>query len=258
MIRSFFAPLSIFVLVGCSTGEVKLGVDVTPTGSAASSITAATGANGATTGTGRTRSQIVLERVRLLVNNAKVHGGSQHDGVESGPFVIDLSASEIEKGAHRDFALGALAAGTYEDAEIEIEPLRIDDQTSAGATAAELADFSASGASVLVDGTFKGTTFHFAGHFKAEQGKEASFAVAAGTALSIPMVVSPASWFVDPSGNDRDPTDAAQHAAIAVAICHKLDTEADSAAAATGKAPAGGHDGHDGHGGQGPRAHCVE
>ena len=259
MNRSFFALLSIGVLVGCSGSEVKLGVDVAPTGTAASSILAgtvsATGTTTTTTNPTTTRSQVVLERVRLLVNKAKVHGGSREGGVESGPFVIDLSASEIARGAHRDFSLGSLAVGTYQDAEIEIEPLNTNDKDSGSSTGAEFTDFRAAGASILVDGTFKGKTFQFAGHFKAEQGKEAAFTVAAGTALSIPMTVSPASWFIDASGNDLDPTDAAQHSAIAVAICHKLDTEADSAAA-TGLAPSGG--GHDGPGGQGPRAHCVE
>ncbi len=146
------------VLAGCSSGaagEVKLGVDVAAIRTTANQ-TAADGSS----------ADLVLDRVRILVATAKIgYINEQATGpsAEVGPYVIDLTADEIANGAHREISLGALETGTYGGAEIEIEPLDADDAPSGD----ELADFLSSGASVIVDGTYQGASFQFAGHFLA-------------------------------------------------------------------------------------------
>ena len=218
MKRIMTAMLASLALAGCSagtTGEVKLGVDVAPLSAALTSSTSADGS-----------SDLVLSRVRVLVAHAKVGytGGQQSsDGpaAEKGPYVIELTADEIKNGAHRDFSLGSLPTGTYGGAEIEIQPL--DD--SADTSDASLADFVSSGASVLVEGTYQGNAFSFAGHFLAEQGTDGDVTIDAATPVSLAMTVDTSAWFTDSEGALVDPSDTAQHDAIAVAICETLDTE---------------------------------
>jgi Prokaryotic membrane lipoprotein lipid attachment site len=272
MKRTLIALSALFALAGCSSGEVKLGVDVGGTASSTAALRAAGSqtATVITTGTTTTNNAATLsiDRVRILVNDAKIQSASSSGGGKCmggggsadrvGPFVVDLSADEILRGAHRDFSLGSVASGTYKEAEIEIEPLRIDGDADDGdSSGAEFADFKSTGASLLVDGKYNGKAFQFAGHFKAEQEKEGSFTVDSSTSISLPLVVSPASWFKDSNGNVLDPTDAAQHSAIAVAICKTLDAGEETETAAAANAPLGGHDGR-GHGHGAPQAHCVE
>jgi hypothetical protein len=267
MLRSVFAVSALFTLVGCSSGQVKLGVDVAPTSAAASRLTLT---DAETLPEGSTAS-LTIDRVRILVNEVKVGGGSggcrDKDGSEgalSGPFIVDLSSDEIANGARRDFSLGEVATGTYRKAEIEIEPLDADDADSGDASGAEFDDFRTSKASLLVDGTYNGSAFQFAGHFKAEQGTEGTVTVDAENPVVIPMAVDPSTWFTDASGGFLDPTDPAQHTTIAVAICHALDTETETGAASASPSDAPKsaplHKGGGGrrHHGSEPKAHCVE
>lgn len=269
MARSFIASLVAAVaLMGCGTssgtsGEVKLGVNV------AALRTTVAAANETTA----TDSALVLTRVRVLVNHAKIgyiHEQATGPAADIGPFVVDLSADEIANGAHREFSLGEIPADTYGGAEIEIEPLDADST----ATDAALDDFRAAKASVLVEGTFNGASFQFAGHFLAEQGTDGDVVIDAGNPAALEMTVDPAQWFLDASGAEVDPADAAQHDALAVAMCKTLDTQpqlsggggaappADSSTATdTGAPPSGGKHGGKGGGGKGgggQGAHCVE
>lgn len=235
MARSLIASSAVLcalALAGCSNGsegQVKLGVDVaaiTVSGTETSSDTS-------------NSSDLVLSRVRILVSTAKVGyiDDQKGDGpaAESGPVVIDLTADEIANGAHRDFDLGTLATGTYGGAEIEIEPLDADDAPSGD----ELADFLSSGASVIVDGTYQGASFQFAGHFLAEQGTDGDVEIDEGSPVTLALTVDASSWFKDAAGAILDPTDAAQHDALAVAICETLDTQVQG----EGPAGDGSHDG---------------
>jgi hypothetical protein len=244
MKRSLIASiafLSLASLTGCSSGsagEVKLGVDVAAIRTATANVTAATG--------------LEVTRVRVLVAHAKVgYIGEKSTGAsaEVGPFVVDLTGDEIAKGAHREFSLGTLDSGTYGGAEIEIEPLDAqDDQTDPA-----VADFVAAGASLLVDGTYKGAAFTFKGHFLAEQGTDGDVIIDAANPVSLAMTVDPSKWFLDAEGAPINPADEAQHAALAVAVCKTLDTQPQTTPAA---APTGGKGGKGG--GPGGAAHCVE
>jgi len=232
------------MLAGCSlgpAGEVKLSVDV-------AAIKAATTQSDPRTdpGTG-----LEISRVRLLVDHAKIGytgGGASGPDADVGPTVVDLSADEIANGAHREFNLGTLASGTYGGAEIEIEPLDAD----ADASDAVFDDFRATKASVLVDGAYNGKTFQFAGHFLAEQGTDGKVTVDASAPVTLAMSVDPSKWFLDANGVATDPTDAAQHDTLALAVCKTLDTQPQLAA------PAGGGPRAHGGGGGGGEVHCVE
>ena len=231
------AFLALASLTGCSSGpagEVKLGVDV-------AAIRTATTDTAATAG-------LEVTRVRVLVAHAKVGytgGKSTGASAEVGPFVVDLTADEIASGAHRDFSLGTLDSGTYGGAEIEIQPLDSkDDQTDPS-----VADFVAAGASLLVDGTYQGKAFNFAGHFLAEQGTDGDVTIDAANPVSLAMTVDPSKWFVDAAGAAVDPGDTAQHTTLAAAVCASLDTQPQLAAASAAPAAKGGKGGG--------QAHCV-
>jgi hypothetical protein len=255
MTRSFFVLAALASLTGCASvgsgesGEVKLGVDVAAIQTTVSnSVTG--GANGAA-------SDLVLSRVRVLVGHAKIgyiHEQATGDSADIGPIVVDLTTEEIASGAHRDFSLGTLPSGTYGGAEIEIEPLDSDADTSDPA----VADFVSSGASLLVDGTYQGQAFQFAGHFLAEQGTDGDVTVSASTPVSLAMTVDPAAWFVDGTGAAVNPGDTAQHASLALAICKTLDTQPVTSGGGAAPASGGGHGGKGGGPGGGGAAHCVE
>ncbi len=240
MIRSLIACSALFTLVGCSTGEVKLGVDV-------AALTVPGG-----TETPQRDSALDITRVRILVAHAKIGYTGGHSGggaAEAGPYVVDLSADEIANGAHREFSLGELPSGTYGGAEIEIEPLEADQDASDPV----FDDFRASGASVLVDGTYQGKDFTFAGHFLAEQGTDGEVAVDASEPVALAMAVDASAWFLDENSAAVDPADEAQHDALAVGICETLDTQPQLFASGDPHGP-GGRGGPGG--GDGP--HCVE
>lgn len=254
MRRSFLAiaSLALTAIAGCSAGpavEVKLGVDVAALQTTPTTTDTQTG--GAATG-------LSIERVRLLVNHAKI--GYRHEqagdaSADVGPTVVELTADEIANGAHREFSLGTLPSGTYGGAEIEIEPLDGDADTSDAA----LADFAAAKASVLVDGTYQGKAFSFAGHFLAEQGTDGDVTVDASQPVALAMTVDTSAWFLDANGAAVDPSDTTQHDALAVAVCKTLDTEPQLTSGDAPTAQPQHHGGHGGHGGPGGGdAHCVE
>lgn len=255
MARSLIALIALAALAGCSaggSGEVKLGVDVAPI-TALPGDTINTGSGDGAAG-GATDAALEISRVRVLVNVAKIGytGGdrSGSDSAEAGPFVVDLTADEIKNGARREFSLGELPSGTYGGAEIEIDQLSADADTSDEA----LADFVTSRASVLVDGSWQGKSFQFAGHFLAEQGTDGEVTVDTSTPVTLDMTVDPSTWFKDDAGAALDPTNTAQHDALAVAICETLDTQPQLGA--PGASPQ--HAGRGGGGRGGNADHCVE
>ncbi len=245
MKRIFVLGAALFALAGCSSGQVKLGVDVAPLKVASTDPDP--------TDFPTTSPDLELTRVRLLVAHAKIGYAGRDcmsDETDIGPNVVDLTAEEILNGAHREFDLGAMASGTYGGAEIEIMPL----EAGQDASGDEFADFRSSGASLLVDGFFTGKEFTFAGHWLAEQGTDGEVEVDASTPVAIAMAVDTSSWFKDASDAALDPTDVAQHDAMSLAICKTLDTQEAI------KAPMGGgrKGPGPGPGGGGGEAHCVE
>jgi hypothetical protein len=246
MKRIFIVGAALFALAGCSSGQVKLGVDVAPLKVASSDLDP--------TDFPTTNRDLEVTRVRLLVAHAKIGyagRGCMSDETDIGPNVVDLTADEIANGAHREFDLGELPSGTYGGAEIEIMPI---DQGQ-DASGDEFADFRSSGASLLVDGLFKGKEFTFAGHWLAEQGTDGEVEVDASKPLSIAMTVDTSSWFKDASDVVLDPTDVTQHDALSLAICKTLDTQE---AIEARPPPPGGRKGPGPGPGGGGEVHCVE
>ena len=85
------------------------------------------------------------------------------------------------------------------------------------------------------------------------------------TPVVLDLTVEPSGWFLDANGAAVDPGDAAQHDALAIAMCTTLDTQpqtglSGAADPATAGSTAGskphGHGGPGGGGSQGQ--HCVE
>lgn len=222
------------------TGEVRLGVSVAP-------ITQL----GDPTTDPRAQAGLEITRVRVLVNVAKVgyHGDSVGEA-SVGPYVVELTGDEIVNGAARSFSLGTLESGTYGGAEIEVDVLSADADTSADPS---LADFASTKASVLIDGTFNGAAFQFAGHFLAEQGTDGDVTIDTTAGFDLPMTVDPQTWFLDSAGAVLDPTAAENHQAIALAICKSLDTQPQTDTGTTDSTAQG----KGGKGGGGP-AHCIE
>lgn len=246
MKRVFIVGAALFALAGCSSGQVKLGVDVAPLKVASSDLDP--------TDFPTSTPDLELTRVRLLVAHAKIGyagRGCNSDETDIGPNVVDLTAEEILNGAHREFDLGELPSGTYGGAEIEIMPI----DEGQDASGDEFADFRSSGASLLVDGLYKGKEFTFAGHWLAEQGTDGEVEVDAAKPISIAMTVDTSSWFKDASDVVLDPTDATQHDALSLAICKTLDTQK---AVEAPPPPPGGRKGPGPGPGGGGEVHCVE
>lgn len=251
MNRSFIMGVALCALAGCSSGEVKLGVDVAPIQVAA--VTSAATDSPDTAGNAE-RTALELTRVRLLVAHAKVGyaGGRDCDSDETeiGPQVVDLSAEEIMNGAHREFDLGKLPSGTYRGAEIEIMPLEEDQDASDEV----FADFKKTGASVLIDGFYLGNPFTFSGHWLAEQGTDGEVVIDEATPLNLAMTVDTSSWFKDAESVTLDPTNVEQHDAMSLAICKSLDTQPQLTEGPKRTKPGAGPGG----GGGADHAHCVE
>jgi hypothetical protein len=219
MVRSLSALVALALLAGCSSGEVKVGVDVAPVAEASARLVS-TDTELVDSVTVADEGTIALERIRVLVSSVQVGSGCHDGSEEAGPFVVDLAGEALQQGAHRDYTLGSVASGEYEEATLAIAPL----SDEADASSAELTDFRDAGASLLINGSYAGKPFQFAGHFRAEQGSGGPVSIDPAGAVVLAMTVNPASWFLDADGQALDPTDPAQHSAIAVAICKTLDT----------------------------------
>ncbi len=243
MARHLLATAALVGLVGCSSGEVKLGVDVASVDAARAASLAVTDPTIDPGNSAANALDLEITRVRLLLAHAKVgYTGGGKDGADAdvGPVVVELTAEEVATGARRELSLGTIASGTYGGAELEIMPLDTDVSDSS------FDDFRASGASILVDGIYKEAAFTFQGHFLAEQGTDGEVTIDSSSPTVLSLTVDPTAWFLDDAGAVLDPNDAANQGTIAVAICKSLDTQVS----------AGGPSGGGKHGGG--EAHCVE
>lgn len=267
MVRSFLVGAAL-VLAGCSSGELSLGVQITPqVSTAASALKTEPNASPFTTLTADVTQQnvdatLVMTRVRLLLSDAKLTEQSSatssdrcpnmgSGGTDLDPSVVDLSADDLKNGTTKQISLGKVASGSYTGAHLEIEPL---DGREASSTLPDLADFKAQGASVIIDGTYNDKPFQFVGHFEAAQTSTTPIEVGGSASAAVMMTVDTTRWFQDASGASLDPTDAANHDAIAASICTTLDTAPVSAEPMRGFE----HHGKGGHEAAPARARCSE
>lgn len=266
MARPFLIGAAL-ILFGCSSGEVSLGVQITPPVSSASSALITTTPSTVPTTTPSPFPTLIfttppasidITRVRILVNETELVTGddSGHcpgmgssDSVAS-PTVVDLSARDLATGAIKQISLGAAAAGTYSSGRIEIEPL----ESSTTADTAALADFKSDGASVIVNGVYNGNAFELRGHFRADQETSGPIDIGSNASKALSLTVDPSGWFKDAQGNILDPTNPALHDQIAEGICHTLDLDPDDAQPGPGVPGEPPPDGP-GHHGKGPHGH---
>ena len=155
-------------------------------------------------------------------------GEGQEDGGELafGPFLVDLSGTDLTGGIHFQFKLD-VPDGTYEEVSFRVDPVSAAAAASAPVEAqrAGLAELAGKGASVLVNGTSQGAPFELAAPISAKQENEGSVVVDAnGAALT--LNVDPSRWFLAADGSTvLDPSDAANAAAISANIRASIRVE---------------------------------
>lgn len=168
--------------------------------------------------------------------------------VEQGPFIVSLTAADLAAGTvSQPVLLADVPAGTYRGAELEIEPLGAEDASARpppndgrggmmgppppprtvdlASLGAEFDDFKTSGASIIIEGTRAGVPFTYSAAITAEQETSGPITVSGGAEVSLGLVIDASTWFTSASGAELDPSDAANHDAIANAIKASLTIE---------------------------------
>jgi hypothetical protein len=134
-------------------------------------------------------------------------GGSDGDsGVRFGPFVVDLSGTQLDGGLELLFDQ-SVPAGTYEELEFQIHKL------TPGQTVSD-PDFTALGPSVILALTIDGQPVKFTSDLTAAAEIEGPFTVADGGAVNVTVTVDPSGWFKAPDGSFLDPRVDANRAQI--------------------------------------------
>jgi len=240
MRNSFIVSASLCAaLAGCSSGTSK-GVTVSASTASAVGATPKASATSIDGGNG-----ISIDRVRLVVKKFEIEGasacasaasgsssgmggsggmggssgssgsddGSGNDGgeceIESGPFLVDLSGSDLATGVHPVAGID-VPPGTYEELRFQIHVI---DASQAG-TNAGLAEMAAAGASILVDGTQGGAAFQFKSAITVDQKREGKIVVDPATGLNVTLDLDASGWFKAADGSKLGPADAAAASAI--------------------------------------------
>ena len=237
MRNSFIVSASLCAaLAGCSSGMSK-GVTVSATTASAVGATPRAGATSIDGGNG-----ISIDRIRLVVKKFEIEGapacapaasgsssgmggssgsggmGGSDDGsgsddgeceIESGPFLVDLSGSDLAIGVHPVTGID-VPSGTYEELRFQVHVI---DASQAG-TSAGLAAMAAAGASILVDGTQGGAAFQFKSAITVDQKREGTIVVDPSTGVNVTLDLDASGWFKAADGSKLDPADAAAGSAI--------------------------------------------
>jgi hypothetical protein len=227
------------LLCSCSagnSGSVALGVQITKSNQPLISVDLTDGG-----ASGVLPDGITIDRTRLLLNEVELHlSHMQVAGrVVRGPYILTLTGADLAAESTKTVADVTAPAATYADLELELEPLDTSEQTEptpSSATAAELADFTAVGASAIIEGTSNGTPFKIIGKLTADRVTTAPVVVQDGVAVDVAITVDASTWFRDAAGNVIDPTVAANNDAIAMRVCLSLDPgDASKASACLGQ-----------------------
>jgi len=237
MRNSFIVSASLCAaLVGCSSSTSK---GMTVSASTASAVGATARAGAASIGGGN---GITIDRIRLVVKKFEIEGapactpaasgsssgksgtggmsgssgsddGSGSDGgeceIESGPFMVDLSGSDLATGVHPVTGID-VPSGTYEELRFQIHVI---DASQAGANAG-LAEMAAAGASILVDGTQGGAAFQFKSAITVDQKREGKIVVDPATGVNVTLDLDASGWFKASDGSKLGPADAVAASAI--------------------------------------------
>lgn len=212
------------LLTGCSSGNVGLNLKIASSSTQSQALQSAETA----TGTSVLPSGVAVDRARLLLNEVEMHQGDHQVAGRAtrGPYILTLTGADLVSAQTVSVADVTVPAATYTDLELELEPYDTSESpvaTGSSATAAELADFTAAGASAIVEGTYNGTAFTIVSKLEADRVTQGSFVVADGTPIDVAITIDPSTWFVDDAGVVLDPTVAANNDAIAMKLCLSLD-----------------------------------
>lgn len=211
---------------------------------------AVTAAAGPATGALALGNGITVDRVRIVVRKIELEGspapspapapaalsgpgrsgssgdddtdedGEEEDEVEVGPFLVDLSGTELTSAITRVFD-AEVPAGTYREISIDVRPVTAEKTGGDPAFDAVVA----AGASVIVDGTVDDRPFSFTSALRARQKRESTLVVGAGSS-NVTLSVDPTGWFQ--AGAARlDPTAAADRAAIEANVAASIDVFGD-------------------------------
>jgi hypothetical protein len=129
------------------------------------------------------------------------------DEVKIGPFVADLCGAALSAPSVEILDL-PVPAGTYESIKFAVRALRHPADLSPALQAMQDA-----GASIIVEGRWKGASFTFKSAMRVAQENEGSFTFGTGPNIAT-LIVNPAAWFVGANGAVLDPTDDANRGAI--------------------------------------------
>lgn len=207
--------------------------------SSSSNLSVSAGTNRALTATAPAGSAldlgngIQLDRVRVVVRKLKLEGqlatttttltsnagadgkteveNERDDASEPvlGPFLIDLSGTALSSGLVE--ALEALVPqGTFHEVKLAIGPVSA---TQAGSDA-KLGEMAAKGASLILDGQYKGSPFIFVSAMTLQIEKEGDFVVGSNATTNVTLTVDPATWFAGSGSIVLDPGNAANGSAI--------------------------------------------
>lgn len=213
----------LILLTGCTSGNVGLNLKI-----ASSTQPLLTDTTTPTTGTSVLPAGVTVDKVRILLNEVELHQGDHQVAGRAtrGPYILALTGADLVEAKTVPVLDVTVPAATYTDLELELEPYDTSENpiaTSTSATAAELADFTAAGASAFIDGTYNGTAFKITSTLAADRVTQETLAVTDGTPLDVAITIDPSTWFVDNTGALVDPTVVANNTTIALALCLSLD-----------------------------------
>jgi hypothetical protein len=129
------------------------------------------------------------------------------DEVKIGPFVADLCGAALSAPSVEVLDL-PVPAGTYESIKFAVRALKHPADLSPALQAMQDA-----GASIIVEGRWKGASFTFKSAMRVAQENEGTFTFGTGPNVAT-LIVNPAAWFVAANGAVLDPTDDANRGAI--------------------------------------------
>jgi hypothetical protein len=147
-------------------------------------------------------------------------GSSSSSGeveVSTGPFLVDLSASDLADGRIVEQFVLSVAEGTYDKLKFRIHHL--EDRQTVGDP-----DFDSRDASIVVKGKLgDGSDFTFRSRLNDDQERRGTFVVGGATPSNITLTIDPSGWFVDAGGAALDPTSEADRQAIEENIRSSID-----------------------------------
>ena len=215
-------------LAGCGGNKVSVSSRIGAASPLA--LTATTGSNQLNVNGGVVIKDvtIIVRRIRLEPTVAPTGQSSAgEDEVGFGPFPLTFDVSAVDTGTlQRDFTVGDVAAGTYEQIKFEIHKVEDADVPTDPGDPRYAVLNAMKGLSVMVHGfDMAGTEFFFKSALDEEQEREGTFTVD-GT-NNITLNIDPINWFVDVGGAALAPGDPANQSKIESNIKASIDAYED-------------------------------